>query len=148
MQGRNKKPSRHTKSSSSIIYSRKQLSLQFHIYCYIILHIRLWSGPFKFLWGHIFSAPSLFMLCRTKDDITSAAPLPAAHMKNKIMAVTYSFIQSTYSHDCTLLHYPHHLHIRILYIYGFALLHTFFFTAFLLLSFTTFTSPCFTFAFG
>jgi hypothetical protein len=74
-----------------------------------------------------FSAPSLSVLFRTKDDITSADPLPAAHMKNKNMAVTYSFIQSTYSsrlYIITLYPSPTHsdiIHLRFCFASHFSL---------------------------
>ncbi len=79
------------------------------------------------------------MLFRTKDDITSADHLPAAHMKNKkygsneILYTEHIFITIVHYYITTI-----HLHIRLLYSYGFALLLHIFSAVSLLLYFTTF----------
>jgi hypothetical protein len=108
------------------LFSKTILLTIAHILLYHFTHTTM-KRSIQFSLKTYFSAPSLFVLFRTKDDISSADPLPAAHMKDKNMAVTYSFIPSTYSsrfYIITLYPSPTHsviIHLRFCFASHFSL---------------------------
>ncbi len=93
--------------------------------------MRLWSGSFMVLLRLKF--PLHLRALRTQDDISFASPLHSVHMKNKIRAVTWSFIQSIYQrrfYIFTLFH-PSPTHSYIIHI-RFCVTSHIYFTALLL----------------
>ena len=65
-----------------------------------------------------FSFPPHLRALHTQDDISFASPLHSVHMKNKIRAVTWSFIQSIYQRRFYIftLFYPSPTHSYIIHI--------------------------------
>ncbi len=99
--------------------------------------MRLWSGSFMV---HLrLNFPLHLHALRTQDDITFASPLHSVHMKNKIRAVTWSFIQSIYQRRFYIftLFYPSPTHSYIIHI-RFCFTSHIFFTAFTLVLWATF----------
>ncbi len=100
-----------------------------------------------------FNFPLHLRALHTQDDISFASPLHSVHMKYKIRAVTWSFMEHLQRrfYIFTLLHYfTLHLHIHILYTLGFATFSTFtlqHFTCslryFLLFTFSLLSDPSF-----
>ena len=93
--------------------------------------MRLWSGSFMVLLRLKF--PLHLRALRTQDDISFASPLHSVHMKNKIRAVTWSFIQSIYQRRFYIftLFYPSPTHSYIIHI-RFCVTSHIYFTALLL----------------
>ncbi len=78
--------------------------------------MRLWSGSSMVRLRLNF--PLHLHALRTQEDITFASPLHSVHMKNKMRAVTWSFIQSIYQRRFYIftLFYPSPTHMYIIHI--------------------------------